>query len=86
MDTLALGFWSRLPALRNYGVLTKLMLKLAVPHAEKGVVGKRKTMHADDDRQVETHAMRCKSSTARHATRAQAELRLWLRRAGDQLW
>lgn len=56
MDTLALGFWPRLPALRNYGVLTKLMLKLAVPHADKGVVGKRKIMHADDDRQVATHA------------------------------
>jgi len=67
-------------------VLTKLMLKLAVPHAEKGVVGKRKTMHADDDRQVETHAMRCESQQARHATRARTELRLWLRRADDQLW
>ena len=55
MDMLVNGFWDRLSALRDYAAVCKHVLKLAVPHADKKIVGKKKAMIADEDRQVSTY-------------------------------
>lgn len=52
MDMLVNSFWSRLPALRDYDALTKLILKSSKPTTSGGGVGARKkAAPVDEDRQ-----------------------------------
>jgi hypothetical protein len=52
MDTLVNGFWGQLGALQEYAALGKLVLRVAGPQAERGVVAQKKKIITDDDRQV----------------------------------